>query len=64
MVATYSLLSGTGASETATVCTGMARIPPAAAAGGAAFFWHPQTASPKATQVNPITRFKAVTLAC
>src|SRR3954468_8862731 len=66
MGATESLLWGTGASETATFCTGMARIPPpaAAAAGGAAFFWQPQTASPKTIQVCPIKRFKTITLTC
>jgi hypothetical protein len=59
IVATYSLLCGTGARDTATVWTGMACIPAAAAAGGAAFFWQPQIASPKTTQVEAIMCFKA-----
>lgn len=62
MVATYSLLCGTGASETATVCTGIACIPPAA--GGGAAFLQPASASPKKTQLIPTIRFNAVVLAC
>src|SRR5438045_2128496 len=43
----------------------MARIPPpAAAAGGAEFFWHPEMTSPKTIQVCPIKRFKTITLTC
>jgi hypothetical protein len=36
---------------------------PAAAAGGGALFWHPQTARPKTTKLNPERYFKAVFLA-
>ena len=61
MVATYSLDCGTGASVTATVCTGMACIPAPAAAAG--FFWQPVAANPRSTkQPNPNMRFKALFL--
>jgi hypothetical protein len=45
MVATYSLLCGTGARVTVAVWTGMACIP-APAATGAGFFWHPVAERP------------------
>ena len=64
MVATYSLLCGTGAMETVAVCTGMACIP-APAGGAAAFFWQPLAASPTTT-AQPILRmrFKTVVVTC
>ena len=52
MVATYSLLCGTGCIATVTVCTGRPRIAgPAAAAG---FFWQPVAANP--TRMKKPTR--------
>jgi hypothetical protein len=59
MVATYWLLCATGASVTATVCTGMACI----AAGAAFFCWQPEAAKPISTkQLTPRMRFNAVCL--
>jgi hypothetical protein len=62
MVATYSLLCGTGESVTVAVCTGMPCIP-APAGGGEAFFWQPVAAKPAVTrQMNPRIRFNALIL--
>ena len=62
MVATYSLLCGTGERVTVAVCTGIPRIP-APAGGGAAFFSQPAAAKQTATrQMNPRLRFKALIL--
>jgi hypothetical protein len=52
IVATYSLLCGTGCIATITVCTGRPCI--AGLAGAAGFFWQPVAANP--TRMNDTNR--------
>jgi hypothetical protein len=59
MVATYSLLCGTGAIVTAAVCTGIACIP--APAGAAGFCSQPTATSPARTR-QPIPKLRLNTL--
>jgi hypothetical protein len=62
MVATYSLLWGTGDKVTVAVCTGIPCIP-APAGGAAAFFSQPAAAKQTATiKMNPILRLNALIL--
>jgi hypothetical protein len=62
MVATYSLLCGTGDSVTVAVCTGMPCIP-APVGGAAACLWQPAAAKPTRTIPNiPTLLFNALIL--